>query len=81
MPVEAERLMGFPDGHTLVPVGKGMAADGPRYKQLGNSWAVPCVTWIGKRLDAHLADLDGREIKAVPVAMNDDALLIWMVAA
>ena len=80
MPVECESLQGFPDNWTLVPVGKGMAADGPRYKQLGNSWAVPCVTWIGKRLDAHLAELDGRVIDASPVAMNDDALLIWTVA-
>lgn len=65
MPIEAERLMGFPDNWTSVPVGKGMAADGPRYKQLGNSWAVPCVTWIGKRLDRHLADLEGRIIDGV----------------
>ena len=79
MPVEAERLMGFPDGWTLVPVGKGMAADGPRYKQLGNSWAVPCVTWIGKRLDKYLADLDARVVE--PVAMSDDALHLWLLAA
>jgi len=65
MPVECERLQGFPDGWTSVPVGKGQAADGPRYKQLGNSWAVPCVTWIGKRLDRHLADLEGRIIDGV----------------
>ena len=79
MPVEAERLMGFPDGWTLVPVGKGMAADGPRYKQLGNSWAVPCVSWIGRRLDLHLAELDGMVIDAVPV--QSDAMTIWMCAA
>lgn len=65
MPIEAERLMGFPDNWTSVPVGKGQAADSPRYKQLGNSWAVPCVTWIGKRLDRHLADLEGRIIDGV----------------
>lgn len=63
MPIECERLQGFPDNHTLVPVGKGMAADGPRYKQLGNSWPVPVVTWIGNRLDKHLAELDGRVIQ------------------
>lgn len=28
--------------------------DGPRYKALGNSWAVPCVRWIGQRIDRHL---------------------------
>lgn len=78
MPIEAERLQGFPDNYTLVPVGKGMAADGPRYKQLGNSWAVPCVTWIGKRLDQHLAELDGMIIDVVPV--QTDAMVIWMCA-
>lgn len=65
--------------YTLVPVGKGMAADGPRYKQLGNSWAVPCVTWIGKRLDKYLAELDGMIVDAVPV--ENDAMKIWMCAA
>lgn len=79
MPIEAERLMGFPDNYTLVPVGKGMAADGPRYKQLGNSWAVPCVSWIGKRLDRHLAELDGMIIDVAPV--QSDAMTIWMCAA
>ena len=49
-PLECERLQGFPDGYTLIPVGKGMAADGPRYKSLGNSMAVPCMAWIGKRI-------------------------------
>ena len=79
MPIEAERLQGFPDNYTLVPVGKGTAADGPRYKQLGNSWAVPCVTRIGKRLAAHLADLDARVVE--PVTMSDDALYLWLMAA
>lgn len=56
MPVECERLQGFPDGHTAVPTGnKGKpAADGPRYKQLGNSMAVNVMHWIGKRIDAAL---------------------------
>jgi site-specific DNA-cytosine methylase len=34
--------------------------DGPRYKALGNSWAVPVVAWIGRRINSHLADIDGR---------------------
>jgi DNA (cytosine-5)-methyltransferase 1 len=60
MPVECERLQGFPDGWTDIPIDeKGKrAADGPRYKQLGNSWAVTCVRWIGRRVDAHVATLD-----------------------
>src|SRR5690606_16815536 len=50
MPIECERLQGFPDGHTMVPVRNKPAADGPRYKALGNSMAVPCMAWIGRRI-------------------------------
>jgi len=49
-PRECERLQGFPDDYTLIPVGKKMAADGPLYKALGNSMAVPVMAWIGKRI-------------------------------
>lgn len=49
-PTECERLQGFPDGHTLVPYRSKTAADGPRYKALGNSMAVPCMRWIGQRI-------------------------------
>ena len=49
-PTECERLMGFPDGFTLVPHRGKPAADGPRYKSLGNSWAVNCAAWIGERI-------------------------------
>lgn len=49
-PVECERLMGFADDYTLVPHRGKPAADGPRYKALGNSWAVPCAKWIGERI-------------------------------
>lgn len=50
-PVECERLQGFPDGYTNIPWrGKPESPDGPRYKALGNSWAVPVVRWIGKRI-------------------------------
>jgi DNA (cytosine-5)-methyltransferase 1 len=51
-PRECERLQGFPDDFTLVPCRKGMMADGPRYKMLGNSMAVPVVRWIGERIAA-----------------------------
>jgi len=54
MPVECERLMGFPDGFTDVTVGTKRASDGARYKQLGNSWAVPMFTWVGKQIMAEL---------------------------
>ena len=49
-PVECERLQGFPDGHTDVPYRGKPAADGHRYKALGNSKAIPCVIWLGKRI-------------------------------
>jgi DNA (cytosine-5)-methyltransferase 1 len=48
---ECERLQGFPDDHTLITVKGKPAADGPRYKALGNSMAVPVMHWIGKRID------------------------------
>ena len=49
-PVECERLQGFPDSYTdIQPKGKA-TPDGPRYKALGNSMAVPVMAWIGKRI-------------------------------
>jgi DNA (cytosine-5)-methyltransferase 1 len=54
-PVECERLQGFPDGYTNIPWRKKPESpDGPRYKALGNSWAVPVVAWIGKRIKEQL---------------------------
>lgn len=54
-PTECERLQGFPDNHTRIPW-RGKPAeqcpDGPRYKALGNSMAVPCMAWIGSRIAA-----------------------------
>lgn len=49
-PRECERLQGFPDDFTLVPYRGKPAADGPRYKALGNSMAVPVLAWIGRRI-------------------------------
>ena len=49
-PRECERLQGFPDDYTLIPYRNKPAADGPRYKALGNSMAVPVMAWIGKRI-------------------------------
>lgn len=85
-PRECERLQGFPDDYTSIPIWNGWRAmdasetrescqaeglevkqnkktgkwrvkdvDGPRYKALGNSMAVPCMAWIGRRIDAALA--------------------------
>ncbi|WP_444891757.1 DNA cytosine methyltransferase (plasmid) [Microbulbifer sp. TRSA001] len=79
-PVECERLQGFPDNHTLIPLESRkkveaemvtyysrllkreltaeecdyLASDGPRYKAIGNSKAVPVVRWIGQRIDLAL---------------------------
>jgi len=50
-PTECERLQGFPDGYTdIMPNGK-QTPDGPRYKALGNSMAVPVMKWIGERIN------------------------------
>jgi DNA (cytosine-5)-methyltransferase 1 len=55
-PVECERLQGFPDGYTNIPWRKKEEApDGPRYKALGNSMAVPCMRWIGQRIKSVIA--------------------------
>jgi DNA (cytosine-5)-methyltransferase 1 len=50
MPVECERLQGFPDGFTSIAWRGKPAADGPRYKALGNSMAVPVMRWLLERL-------------------------------
>ena len=52
-PTECERLQGFPDGFTQIPYRNKPAdkcPDGPRYKALGNSMAVPVMRWIGERI-------------------------------
>lgn len=50
-PRECERLQGFPDDYTDIPYrNKEHAPDGPRYKALGNSMAVPVMRWIGERI-------------------------------
>lgn len=56
-PTECERLQGFNDDYTLIPW-RGKPADecpdGPRYKAIGNSKAVPVVRWIGRRIQLQL---------------------------
>ena len=51
MPIECERLQGFPDKFTALPHRGKPAADGPRYKALGNSMAVNAMRWIGQRIE------------------------------
>ena len=53
LPLECERLMGFPDNHTRIPWnGKSEeeCPDAPRYKSCGNSMAVNCMMWLGERI-------------------------------
>jgi DNA (cytosine-5)-methyltransferase 1 len=61
-PRECERLQGFPDGYTDVTYRNKPAADGPRYRALGNSMAVPVMAWIGKRI-AEVEATDGTHAK------------------
>ncbi len=61
-PRECERLQGFPDDYTLIPYRKGQAADGPRYKALGNSMAVPVMAHIGRRI---------AQVDAIPHLQNE----------
>ena len=53
-PKECERLQGFPDDWTKIPY-RGKPADecpdGPRYKAIGNSMAVPVMRWIFERIE------------------------------
>lgn len=64
MPLECERLQGFPDDWTRVPY-RGRPAeecpDGPRYKACGNSMAVPVMRWIGERIQ--MAEEIARELE------------------
>ena len=58
-PTECERLQGFPDGYTQISWKNKDAKDCPdglRYKALGNSWAVPVITWIGERIYKQLTN-------------------------
>jgi DNA (cytosine-5)-methyltransferase 1 len=50
-PVECERLQGFPDSYTDIKSKGKPTPDGPRYKALGNSMAVPVMAWIGQRIE------------------------------
>lgn len=66
-PEECEALQGFPRSYTAIPWRKKPAAecpDGPRYKALGNSWAVPVVRWIGERINLVESVLQQQEVAA-----------------
>lgn len=63
-PLEVERCFGFADDYTLVPYRGKAAADGPRYKALGNSMAVNVMRWIGHRIDLVHSLTSEREVAA-----------------
>ena len=50
-PLECERLQGFPDNWTAITYRGKPAADGPRYRAIGNSMATVCMAWIGQRIE------------------------------
>lgn len=58
-PIECERLQGFPDSYTDIQAKGKPTPDGPRYKALGNSMAVPVMSWIGRRIAAVAAQTEG----------------------
>jgi hypothetical protein len=57
-PIECERLQGFPDNYTDIRLNDKQTPDGPRYKAMGNSMAVPVMRWIGERIQK-VEDLNG----------------------
>ncbi len=79
IPLECERLMGFPDNYTLI---KGNS-DTNRYHAVGNSWAVPVVKWIGKKIsqyqthaDKQISSLWGKSLKPVKNNLNAELYLL-----
>jgi DNA (cytosine-5)-methyltransferase 1 len=67
---ECEFLQGFPSGYTRIPWrGKPaeLCPDGPRYKALGNSMAVPCMRWIGERIKAEAQRVGLQEREPLPM--------------
>ena len=83
MPVECEALQGFPADWTKVPVGKNKdgsirwAADGPRYKQCGNSMATKVMAWIGARIVGGLSQEPWSDVEE---EADNDNLAIWTLA-
>ncbi len=51
MPIECERLQGVPDNFTLIPFRGKLAADGPRYKVLGNMQSINVMRWLAYRIE------------------------------
>ena len=58
---ETERLQGFPDGYTQPPGESGDSNDAQRRKAVGNSFAVPVVRWIGRRIQMYEEITNGKD--------------------
>lgn len=70
-PKECERLQGAPDDWTNITRKGKPIADGPRYKMLGNSMAVPVMRWIGERIELVAAHIPKTKIKVSSVVAPD----------
>jgi site-specific DNA-cytosine methylase len=57
---EMEALLGFPIGYTQI----GNAKDSQRRKALGNTFAVPVVRWIGRRIKLYEEMINGKDRQA-----------------
>lgn len=72
-PVECERLQGYRDDFTKIEW-RGHPAeecpDGPRYKALGNSMAIPVLAWIGFRIENEERRRTGRPLLPTPPAFT-----------
>jgi DNA (cytosine-5)-methyltransferase 1 len=68
-PKECERLQGFPDNYTDIKLKGKPTPDGPRYKALGNSMAVPVMAWIGKRIQ-EVESLLPQRLESIPAKKN-----------
>jgi DNA (cytosine-5)-methyltransferase 1 len=52
MPIECERLQGFPDGWSAVDAEGKAISDSARYRMLGNAVNVTVAEWLGRRIRA-----------------------------
>ena len=66
LPVEAERLQGFPDGWTAVEVNGQMLPDEDRHACIGNSMTVDVMRWLGGRLDRATQEERARDVRVAP---------------
>jgi DNA (cytosine-5)-methyltransferase 1 len=67
-PLECERLMGFPDDYTYLPKAK----DTSRYKAIGNSWPIPVIKWLGKRIKEFFTEKSLPQIDLTQISSSGD---------